>query len=341
MSSDTYQLTLKFSDGVEYNVAADVGTSILEAALAADVAILNQCQSGSCGSCVGKLTAGEANMRSDVAASLLASEREEGLRLTCVCDAASDCTIEFDYESKAGLVRPEKVSAFVDTVAWLADDVVKLELELAEGDWMDFKPGQFVQLTVPGTSAERRYSIASTPQELPRLELLVRVLPEGVMSDYLRERAKVDDVIEMKGPYGAFFWRENMRAPHLFIAGGTGLAPMMSMLDVIRQSNSKKPALMLSFGCRNASSLFHEEPLSLRAMWMPTLEHRISVDEGPAPSDVQLGNPVEAVQAADVSSETVAYLCGPPQMVESAYQHLEGLGVKPENIYAEQFVASE
>ena len=341
MPVHTYEVVLKFSDAVEHTIQVPAGTSILEAALAQDVAILHRCQSGSCGSCVGKLTVGDAKMRANVAASLLDSEKQEGLRLTCVCEALSDCTIAFDYESDAANVTPDKVSVFINAIEWLAEDVVKLELELADGDWLSFQPGQFVQVKVPDTNHYRRYSIASAPEELPRFELLIRVLPDGVMSDYLRADAKIDDVLEVEGPFGSFFWRANMQAPHLFIAGGTGLAPMMAMLEVIRSSNKKKPKMLMSFGCRDKDSLFYREELALREFWMPTFEHRVSIDSGEELPGISLGNPVEAITEGDVCADTVAYLCGPPQMVARAYEHLEKLGVNPKNIFAEQFVASE
>ena len=341
MTVDSYEVVCKFSDDVERRLLVPPGTSILGAALEQGISILHQCRSGSCGSCVGRLISGEATMRSTVAAALLESERKAGLRLTCVCEATSDCTFEFDYPSDAGDVQVAQAAAFVDAIDWVADDVVKLELELAEGDWMAFKPGQFLSLRVPGTDAYRRYSFASTPQALPRIELLIRVLDEGLMSDYLRHDAKIDDVLEIAGPYGSFFWREDLKSPQIFIAGGTGLAPMMSILDVIRQKNGKKPDFLLSFGCRDPQSLFYVEELELREFWMPTLEKRIFIDCGEPPAGVNKGNPVEVIGRDDVCSNTVAYLCGPPPMIDAAHKHLESLGIKLENIHAELFIASE
>ena len=341
MRVDAHKVQFRFTDSVEHTVSVEAGERVLDAALKQGVPVLHQCRSGSCGSCVGRLIEGDAQMCSTVAASLLKSEQKEGFRLTCICDVHSDSVFEFDYASSAGEVQPEKVSVFIDAIDWVAQDVVRLKLELAEGDWMDFQPGQFVQIRVPGTQECRRYSMASSPQELPRMELLVRVLDQGVMSDYLRDRAKIDDELEIEGPFGSFFWREDLKSPHVFIAGGTGLAPMMSMLDVIRQKSGIKPGLLLSFGCQAESSLFHGEELELRELWMPTLENRISLDRGDQETMIRIGNPVEAVGPGDVCTDTVAYLCGPPRMIQAAHQHLESLGVKPENIYAEQFVATE
>ena len=126
------------------------------------------------------------------------------------------------------------------------------------------------------------------------------------------------------------------------VAGGTGLAPMMSMLDHIRAQSGIKPPILLSFGCKDAGSLFHRDELDLRALWMPTLDLRVSVDDGPDDDPtLRIGNPVTAVRPEDIDNETVAYLCGPPTMIEAAHSHLINLGVRADRIYAEQFVAME
>jgi benzoate/toluate 1,2-dioxygenase reductase subunit len=332
---------LVFSDGVERLVAVRRGELVLDAALAADVPVLNQCRSGSCTSCLARLVEGEAVMRAGTASSLTRAERDEGLRLLCLTEALSDCRFAIDYDSTAGTNRPVKLQAFVDAIDRLASDVVRLRLELAEGDWLDFRPGQFLQFHIPGTDQVRSYSMASAPDELPTIELLVRLLPNGAMSDWLRSSAAVEDVVVLEGPFGNFFLREKVRAPHVMIAGGTGLAPMMAMVDALRKKSGRKPPVLLSFGCTRADGLFHLDALDLRRLWLPSLDLRISVEQGEAGEGMLSGNPVAAVSAADIGDpEAVAYLCGPPGMIHAARAHLEGLGMKPENIFAEQFVAS-
>jgi benzoate/toluate 1,2-dioxygenase reductase subunit len=332
---------LQFADGVERVVAVRRGELILDAALAADVPILNQCRSGSCTSCLARLVEGEAAMRLGTGSSLTRAERDEGLRLLCLTEALTDCRFAIDYDSTAGTNRPVKVQAFIDAIERVASDVVRLRLELAEGQWMDFRPGQFLQFRIPGSDEVRSYSMASAPDELPSIELLVRLLPNGVMSDWLRSGAAVDDVVELEGPFGNFFLRDKVRAPHVMIAGGTGLAPMMAMIDALRKRSGRKPSVLLSFGCTHADGLFHLDALELRRLWLPSLDLRISVEQGEVGETMLSGNPVAAVGADDIADpDAVAYLCGPPGMIHAARAHLEALGMKPENIFAEQFVAS-
>lgn len=335
------EVTIAFSDGVERTLAVEPGQAVLDAALAADVPVLHQCTSGSCGTCVARLESGQAGLLAGACSSLLRSEQDEGLRLLCVTEAKSACRFSLAYDSKAGTARAATLSCFVNAVERIASDVMRLELELAEGFWMDFRPGQFVQIKVPGTEELRSYSLATTPRDLPRLELLIRLLPGGVMSEWLLERAAPDQTLEVTGPYGSFFLKDKVRAPHVMIAGGTGLAPMLSMVDAVRAAPGNKPPVILSFGCQTPEALFALETLELRRQWLPRLDTRISVDRGTPPEGIRLGNPVEAITAADrLTPESVAYLCGPPAMIHAAREHLEGLGILKENIFSEQFTAS-
>jgi ferredoxin-NADP reductase len=115
------------------------------------------------------------------------------------------------------------------------------------------------------------------------------------------------------------------------VAGGTGLAPVLSMIDGIRQWGGRKPQMLLSFGCATPDALFCLDELELRRQWLPTLEARISVDRG-AEGDLLSGSPVAALREGDVAGpDTVAYLCGPQPMIDAATQRLIELGVSLRN----------
>ncbi|MCY1181276.1 Benzoate 1,2-dioxygenase electron transfer component [compost metagenome] len=149
-------------------------------------------------------------------------------------------------------------------------------------------------------------------------------------------------MLTLSGPYGAFFLREEKkRAPHIFVAGGTGLAPILSMIDTLRQGGGRKPPMLLSFGCATPEVLFCLDDIELRQQWLPSLEARICVDREPR-DGLHHGSPVSALREGDVTSpDTVAYLCGPQPMIDAATARLIELGVDPANIFAEQFVASK
>jgi NAD(P)H-flavin reductase/ferredoxin len=334
-------VTLRFQDGVEKQVSAEPGQTILDAAGKAGVRLVHQCLTGSCGTCVAKTVSGSVRMNTARGTSLLPSEHAEGLRLTCTSFADTDTVLALDYASNL-LDDPQPQLYLSKVVAResVAPNVVKLSLQLPADAAFDFRSGQYVRLRVPGTDAWRSYSMASTAQDVPRIDLLLRVLDDGVMSNYLREHCREGDEMELEGPYGTFFWRSS-KAQHIMVAGGTGLAPMLAMLDDIRALPGKKPKVLLSFGCATADNLFCLDELEVRAAWMPTLKNRVSVS-APQPGYAGLvGNPVSVIEAKDVvDPDAVAYLCGPAPMIEAARKHLESLGVKRENIYAEHFSAS-
>ena len=337
-----HQVTLRFNDGVEHCVSVQTGETVLEAALEGDAPLLFQCRSGTCSTCIAHLHEGPASMRAGQASVLLPAEASAGARLLCCTEVAGDCVFTLDYGSAASGAGPHKANAFVEKVERIASDAVRLVLELADGDWIDFRSGQFIQVKVPGTNIWRSYSIASTPADLPVVELLIRLLPGGVMSGWLTGDATADAVIEIEGPFGAFSLADKVRAPHIMIAGGTGLAPMMSMIDTIRARPGRKPPILLSFGCASPDGLFHRDELELRQHWMPGLDVRLSVDRGYDRATLRVGNPVEAIGCNDVTDpDSVAYLCGPPGLINAARSHLIELGLKPENIHAEHFVASK
>lgn len=339
--NDHHQVILRFADGVTHNVVVENARTILDAALESGAPLMHQCHSGSCSSCIATLADGEACTRPGSSASLLSSEYASGQRLLCVTQANSDCTFNLPYTSTAGLSGPVMAHAFVNEVEQIASNVMKLSLELADGDWLDFRPGQYLQIEVPGTGEVRSYSPASVAAALPHLELLVRLIPGGTMSTWLQHHAQPDEVVKLKGPYGAFFLREeHRRAKHIFVAGGTGLAPILSMIDGIRQWGGRKPQMLLSFGCATPDALFCLDDLELRQQWLPTLEARVCVDRG-ATGALHDGNPVSALRDSDVTgADTVAYLCGPQPMIDAATRRLLELGVPKDRIYSEQFVAS-
>lgn len=335
------QVTLNFSDGVTRSFNVTPNANILDAAIEQEMPVLYQCRSGSCSSCICTLQEGDATTIAGASSTLLPSEYDSGQRLMCVSQANTDCSFDLPYGSEVGATSAHEAKVFIDSVEYIASNTVRLTVELAEGEWMEFRSGQFMQITVPGVGVLRSYSPSSTQQNLPKMEFLIRIIPGGVMSNYLAEHAQPDQVLTISGPYGAFFLREeHRRSPHIFVAGGTGLSPIMSMIDTLHQAGGRKPPMLLSFGSALQETIFALDDIELREQWLPTLETRICVSkdaiEGQHP-----GNPVSALRDGDVKDpSTVAYLCGPEPMIEAATARLLELGIKAENIFAEQFVAS-
>jgi ferredoxin-NADP reductase/ferredoxin len=333
---------LHFEDGEEQQVEVEHGEFVLDAALRQGVPLVYQCRSGSCSTCIAQLIAGNIEMAPERATSLLAAEAAEGKRLLCTSYARADSEVRLHYP--AALIYGSRVRTLQSVIAaleWPAPTVARLSLELLDEDEFTFQTGQYVRLKIPGAAEWRSYSMASTGRELPRMDFLVRILNGGLVSEYLRNDCRPGDEITIQGPMGAFILHSG-RAPHIFIAGGTGLAPILAMLDEIRYRPGPRPPILLSFGCANERQFFYRDEVELRQWWMPELRVILSADQvDNKGSGLLQGTPVAALEREQISDpRTAAYICGPPPMIQAARRRLIEMGVSPELIYAEQFVAS-
>jgi ferredoxin-NADP reductase/ferredoxin len=340
-AANAQRVTLRFEDGVEKEIEVGGDEFVLDAALRQGVPLVYQCRSGSCSTCVGQMVSGTLEMARDRALSLIASEIAEGKRLLCSSHALGPSVVRRHYPST--LIYAEERRNFEARVAgveWPVPSVAKLAIALEGRAGFSFHAGQYVRIKVPGTDQWRSYSMCSTPRDLPKMEFLVRIIPGGAMSEYLRN-AREGERLEVEGPLGAFILHPG-KGLHVFVAGGTGLAPVLAMIDEMRRASGPKPKMLLSFGCASDKTFFYRDEIELRQWWIPQLSVRLSADrvEDPA-SGLIVGTPVDALGAEAISDpEAAAYLCGPPPMIEGARRRLAELGVNPERIYAERFVAS-
>lgn len=341
--SEGVTVAFRFRDGIEERVSVADDETILAAAIRAGLPLVHQCESGSCGTCVARLVQGETTTVPGRAVALLPGEIQSGYRLTCSSRATGAAVFEFDYP-RALLDGPVSriVRARVTGLDWVSRSVMRLDIELTEPANFAFDAGQYVRIRVPKTDAWRSYSMASTAKDLPRMRFLVRYLEGGAMSEWLRDDCSVGAEVEIEGPLGSFGLAAT-NGPQLLIAGGTGLAPTLAMLDSLRERPGPKPPVLLCFGCNTGDDLFYDDELELRAFWIPTLTIRLAVmEEPPAGATVTLGTAVSLIEDADLQPEDLtAYLCGPPAMVEAARIRLIEGGVAPERIRAERFRPSD
>jgi ferredoxin-NADP reductase/ferredoxin len=335
------RVTLRFEDGVEKEIEARADEFVLDAALRQGVPLVHQCRSGSCSTCVGQMVSGSLEMVRDRALALIAPEVAEGKRLLCSSHALAPSVVRLHYPS--ALIYAEErrnLAARVASVEWPAPSVARFVIALDGRSGFAFRAGQYVRIKVPGTDQWRSYSMCSTPRDLPKMEFLVRIISGGAMSEYLRA-AREGERLEVEGPLGAFILHPG-KGLHVFVAGGTGLAPILSMIDELRRVSGPRPKMLLSFGCASDKTFFYRDEIELRQWWIPQLAVRLSADrvEDPASGLIQ-GTPVDALGTEPIGDpEAAAYLCGPPPMIEGARRRLAELGMSPERIYAERFVAS-
>ncbi|WP_175597008.1 2Fe-2S iron-sulfur cluster binding domain-containing protein [Peristeroidobacter soli] len=327
-----HRARLIFQDGAERSVEVEAGQTVLEGALAVDLPVRYDCCSGSCGSCVVQCLDGQTVVDLTGKVPVNADELMAGLRPACLTRLNSDASFELPYSLGSAASAPSKHSAQIMELRRGAPSVALLTLKLDRAEDFVFQSGQYIRLAAPGVGEARAYSIASTTRELPLIELMIRLVPDGKMSRWLQEVAKVGDRVKLQAPLGAFGLDDRARR-HVFIAGGTGLAPVLSMIRSLRGRG--QPAL-LCFGCTRRQELFYELELAALVAEMPELEVRIAVMEG-ADGDLRAGTAVSLLQKEDFDAETVCYLCGPPPMVDAARKALTSHGVASQAIRAERF----
>jgi propane monooxygenase reductase subunit len=257
----------------------------------------------------------------------------------------SDCTLDVsameltEDEYRAG----DRTSVFVAEVERkeaLTPDTRRLYLRLVEPDSIKFVAGQFVNVEVPGSPAVRAYSMANAPSDCGHVELVVRLMPNGVFSSYLESELEVGHRVRFFGPLGQLKVRLSHRSI-VAIAGGSGLAPILSMLSDLAEKRSTRTVTFF-FGARRERDLYFLDRLEALERAMPTLQAvYVLSDEGPRGWQGETGFVTDAVARRMPSLKNHdAYLCGPPGMIQAAIPLLLERGVRERNIYLDAFVPS-
>ena len=297
--------------------------TILDAALAAGVPYPYGCRSGDCGSCKSRLLSGEVTMQGYAPEVLTAAERESGLILACrarpLTDVAVTWLAPFTVE---GAFPVRRVRATIVAKEPATHDITRLRLSL-KGAPLAFAAGQFVQFMFRGLPP-RPYSIASKPGESV-LDFHIRRLPNGVVSGYVIDQARIGESLWLKGPYGTAYLRPPATCPLLLVAGGSGLAPIKSILLAALEWPRTHP-IYLYHGVRDTRDLYDVEVLT--ALTQPALLRFTPVLSLPSQATPhRTGFVHEAIAADFITLEGFAvYLAGPPPMVDAVTDVVVGLG---------------
>ena len=337
-----YNVTLVFEDGRSEQILADEEDTIYMACLRNKIRILVDCMEGACATCKGHCVEGEYDL-DDVSDEAL-SEEEAAQRevLTCQMHARSDCIIEFPYESRLAFKSdPTNWPCTVAACEKVSSTVFRLDVQRLDSDAEPpaFMPGQYVHLSVPGTEETRSYSFANAPHDSGTYSFFIKALEQGVMSDYVRDRAQVGDEINMTGPFGHFYLR-NLERPVVMVAGGTGLAPMLSMFDHMIETGATAQPVHLLVGANEPAELFHLDMLDDYKSRGISLTTEIAVVEGDAGWSGETGHVTALLREELIADGADFYLCGPPPMIEAAESWLAEHGVDSKLVHAEKFVPS-
>lgn len=331
------------------NVPCGEGESILGAALREGYYLRYGCKGGGCGTCKALLVEGDAEDTGSTFA-LPNSARAEGWVLLCSSTALDDCVVDVSAMelSEAEFLGGDQIAtieATLESVEELTPTIYGVTLRLVDPPMISFTAGQFVNVEVPGPAdvlgpggaGARAFSMANSPRDNSRIELIVKRLPGGRFSGYLKSAARIGDVIRLHGPLGSLRVRPSYRKI-IMIAGGSGLAPLMSMLTDLAEKRDPRAATLF-FGARTRDELYHVERIGQLCDMSAALEF-VPVVQYPTPGwRGDAGLVTEAVARHMPSLRGYdAYLCGPPPMVAAARELVLRLGVREPNVYYDTFV---
>lgn len=334
----SHRVTIRYCDGTERAMQVAAGQTVLDAADANGVPIVSECHSGVCGTCVGRCTQGSYSLAH--AMGLSQQEKEQGRVLTCQTLVRSDCVIEVDYPLGSNAARLVMGEARVVRVEHLGSGAALLTLDACElPERLDFKAGQFAQLKVPGSDQWRSYSFAHAPRADTQVEFLIRLLPQGAMSDYLRERALPGDRIGIRGSKGSFHLRASSRKI-LLIAGGTGLSAVLAIAEQLALERTSRPVELI-YGVTTQADLALTSRLADLASRHSGFRWRCIVQNPSAQWSGAVGVVTDLLADAQLDGgEVDIYACGPPPMIDATRQWLRSHGLGNANLYYEKFVAS-
>jgi ferredoxin-NAD(P)+ reductase (naphthalene dioxygenase ferredoxin-specific) len=315
-------------------IEVPTGGTILAAALDAGIGYPFGCQSGNCGACKSHLVKGEVTMEGYSEFALSDEEKARGLILACRSVPWEECEVAWLDEDDL-IVHPRRVLAC--KVVGLDDathDIKRVRLSVQSGGPFDFSAGQFASVTFAGC-APRDYSMANVPGD-PILEFHVRRTQGGATSAFVAEKLKIGDPVRVEGPFGASYLRETHRGPIIAVAGGSGMAPLKSIVERAIQKEMPQH-IYFYFGVRSERDLYLHDHFTKLAEKHPHLHFTPVLSEAQS-GGLRTGLVHEAVAADfDEFDGCKAYLAGPPVMVEAATKLFEQRGMRRLDVHADAF----
>ena len=279
----TYHLTIAASGGSGGDETIEVkdGQTILEACLSNGIWLPYACGHGRCSTCKVDVLDGEVDHGPASPFALMDFERQEGKVLACCATLRSDVTIDAEIEEDEDAENPplREMTARVTRIADLTPTVRGIWLAVPED--FAFQPGQYVNVHVPGVTGARAFSIASAPSERGVLELHVRRVDGGAATTFLHDTLKAGDELRLTGPLGRFFVRASRSAPRIFVAGGSGLSSVVSMIAERIESGCTVPVTLVQ-GARSLAELYYRERFESLAAKHPWFRYVPAISDGEA-----------------------------------------------------------
>ena len=323
-------------DPVGKTFEADASQSLLDAALRSGVVLKHGCRDGKCGDCRTELTSGQVEYPDGL--QLSDSDHAGTTVLTCQARVKSDVVLHSPEVTSFEGVTVQKVAARVMGKEPLADDVVRLTCRFAPGTIFNYVPGQYVDLTVKNV-VTRSYSMATADAENGSIELHVRLVPGGQATPLIFDEVQLKNVVTVEGPFGTFYLRDSS-APAVFLASGTGFAPIKALMEQLIAAKATARSVHLYWGGRTQQDLYLS---SLCEQWAADLDwfEYTPVLSGDTSA---WGGRTGFVHAAVMDdypnlSDHQVYACGAPIVIDSAKRDfVKDCGLNSDNFFADAFV---
>lgn len=319
------------------NFEAAANVSILDAARAAGLVLEHSCRTGRCGTCKAKVICGTTQSIGD-SSSLTVADANAGFVLTCTAAAISDVHLDIEDISLLADFPTRTTPCRIDSMLRLAPDVVQVSLRFPPAGSPKFLPGQYMDII--GTGGLRRsYSVANKPAIDGKVEIQIRSVDGGKMSAYWFGPAKVGDLLRLEGPKGSFFLRDVAGTDLVFLATGTGIAPIKAMLEGLadRVPAGLPNSITVIWGGRQPADLY----------WLPAvkgleyLEYVPVLSKADATWSGARGHVHHVLLAREMDlPNTTVYACGSEAMIESAASALLAAGLPAKRFHSDAFVSS-
>lgn len=311
--------------------------TILSASEQQGVVLEHSCRNGLCGACKAFVSSGKTKSITSEE-SLTESEKNSGFILTCCRTALSDIKLEIEELDELIGIEKKTLPCRIDRLRNLSKDVIEVTLRMPPKSHLSYLPGQHLEI-IGKNGLRRSYSIANAARDDGKISLHIRKVEGGEMSHYWFNEAKTNDLLRLEGPIGTFFLRKKKTASNLiFLATGTGIAPIKSILEQISKDRTEKiyKNIHLYWGGRTEEDIY----------WKPNLKN-LSLKFTPvlSRSDKWQGKKGYAQQAVITDNldldDAVVYACGSEVMINGAYNQLTSKGLNKENFYSDAFVSSK
>ena len=338
--------TVRF-EPVGLEIEADEAETVLQAAFRQGLMLMHGCKEGQCSACKSFLLDGDVDLDRYSTFALPDFEETEGYTLLCRAHAMSDVEIEllnYDEEILRSGAPIVTATTEVEAVEDLTHDIRRLVLRLRDPDQLVFSAGQYMDIAIPGADgAHRSFSMANTPGQPDRLEFMIKLYEGGHFSGLLANGhgIKVGDELTCTGPYGVFTLRDSSPRRLVFIAGGAGMAPIVSLLRSMAEKRTSRPATFY-YGARTEADLVALDELERLTGELPALRFVPALSEADGGGwEGEIGLITDVVDRLEEDLTDVdAYLCGPPPMVDAAIALLERRGCMESHIYFDKFTTT-